>query len=362
MNRAGNFNGQSGVVLGPGPEGWWDSARMSSPQVLRGDDGTWKMWYCGRDTAFDPLVQMPGGRCGMAVSPDGINWERFSGPLPLGSVMEPAPATVDRFDNAHVGITDIHYRDGIYWMWYMGGDQTVQELNTPMGVMKTKGIGMRPGCAISRDGQHWISLGGPYRGAFLDLGGVDAWDRLFCAFPRVLMDDDGTYKMHYHSFNPENGEFTIGMALSEDGFRWRKLGPILGPGTPGGFDELGASCRYIIKIDGQYLMFYEGANRKGYYSIGLAVSDDGITWRRDEAGEQPGGPVFCHAPVGSGRWDSRAVGTPFIVPMPDHSYRMYYLGSNEITEDHKTGVYQIGLAVSDGANIRKWHRWDEVGD
>ncbi|MEA5559504.1 hypothetical protein [Nodularia spumigena] len=40
---------QPGLVLAPGTEGWWDSERVSSPQVIRCPDGTWKMWYYGRD-------------------------------------------------------------------------------------------------------------------------------------------------------------------------------------------------------------------------------------------------------------------------------------------------------------------------
>ncbi len=50
---------QPGLVLGPGPEGWWDSERVSSPQVLREPDGTWKLWYYGRDATFDRLVNLP---------------------------------------------------------------------------------------------------------------------------------------------------------------------------------------------------------------------------------------------------------------------------------------------------------------
>ena len=100
------------------------------------------------------------------------------------------------------------------------------------------------------------------------------------------------------------------MAISEDGFRWKKKGVILSPGNPGSFDEGGQSCRHILKIENQYVMFYEGINAPAYYCIGIALSDDGINWRKDESGDQPGGPVFSHAPKGSGRWDARAVGAP----------------------------------------------------
>jgi len=351
--------GQAGLVFGPGPEGWWDSERVSSPQVVREEDDSWKMWYYGRDETFDRMVNLPTGRCGMAVSKDGITWERVRGPRTMGAVFEPVPATEDRFDNAHVGISDIYREDGLYWMWYLGGDQRVIDLPTPQGVFKAKGVMMQPGCALSRDGLNWVRLRGPFRGAFLERGKQGEWDSLFCSWPRVLRDDDGTYKMYYHTLNPAVFSFEIGMAVSEDGFNWKKRGRILTAGAPGSFDEGGVSCRHVLKVNGKYVMFYEGMDKQAYYCIGLAVSDDGITWKKDDSGEQPGGPVFCHAPKGSGRWDARAVGAPFVVPMPDGSFRMYYIGANEGGHDELSTQHQIGMAVSDGGNYRKWTRWAE---
>ena len=34
----------AGRIFGPGPEGWWDSERVSCPRVLRNPDGGWIMW------------------------------------------------------------------------------------------------------------------------------------------------------------------------------------------------------------------------------------------------------------------------------------------------------------------------------
>jgi len=360
MNEGVTTNGQPGLVLGPGPEGWWDSERVSGPQILREPDGTWKMWYYGRDVTFDRMIGLQSGRCGMAVSKDGVTWDRVHGPLTMGSILDPASSTVDRFDNAHIGVSGIYYENGLYWMWYFGGDQTTLEFTTFVGTQKIKGIHIRPGCAISRDGINWTRLEGLYRGAFLDLGRRNDWDALYVGWPQVLKDDDGSYKMYYHSFSLSENAFLIGMAVSEDGFRWEKVGQILGPGKPGSFDERGPSCRHVLKIDGQYVMFYEGPDADAYYCIGLALSDDGIKWRKDETGEQPGGPVFCHAPKGSGRWDALATGTPHIVPMPDGSYRMYYVGGQEGGGGELGTKAQIGMAVSDGPNFRKWRRWGEV--
>ncbi|MCS7001395.1 MAG: glycosyl hydrolase [Dehalococcoidia bacterium] len=344
---------QLGLVLGPGPEGWWDSERVSSPQVKIMPDGTYRMWYYGRDATFDRQINLPTGRTGLATSTDGIHWERVRGPLTMGAVLDPSD-NPNRFDCAHVGVTDIVEDSGLLWMWFLGGDNELTDM-APFGMpaFKAKGIRMLPGCAISRDGVHWTRLEGPYRGAFLEPGGPDDFDALFCAWPRVVKGYDGMWRMYYHALHPKRG-FIVGVATSPDGLRWEKRGPILGPGAPGSFDERGISCRHVILHDGGYLMFYEATNQSGYYCIGLATSDDGLTWRKDDVN-----PVFCHAPKGSGRWDARAVGTPCVVPMPDGSFRMYYIGANEGGHDELSSRHQIGMAVSDGPNYRVWRRWNE---
>lgn len=341
---------QPGLVLTPGSEGWWDSERVSSPHVLRCPDGTWKMWYYGRDSSFEREINLPTGRCGLARSSDGVQWERVRGPLTMGAVFEPHP-DANRFDSAHVGVSDVYFSEGLYWMWYFGGDHTV--LDT--GNFQAKGIQMLPGCAVSRDGSNWVRLEGPHRGAFLSLGQPGEFDALFCGWPQVLRDDDGTWKMYYHTLNPSVG-FLVGLAVSTDSFQWEKVGQILEPGKPGSFDERGIGTRQVLKIDGQYVMFYEGVNRSGYHSIGVAISDDGIKWQKQE-GSSGGGSVFSHAPKGSGRWDARAVGTPCVVPSDDGSFRMYYIGANEGGHDELSSQHQIGLAVSDGSNFLKWSRW-----
>ena len=342
---------QPGLVLTLGPEGWWDSQRVSCPSVMLGANGIWKMWYYGRDASFGRQIgALPAGRCGLATSDDGVHWERVRGPLTMGAVFEPC-IDPGRFDSYHVGVSDVSAFDGLFWMWYFGGDQTVVETSR----FTTKGLHMRSGCAVSRNGVNWVRLDGPYRGALLDIGPDHAFEAITCAWPKVVRDESG-WKLYYHSLAegiPDIGLATyIGLATSSDGLRWEKLGQVLGPGEPGRFDERGVGTRHVLRINGEYVMFYEGVDGAGYYSIGLALSDDGIRWRRDGDGE----PVFSHARKGSGLWDAQAVGTPCVVPMQDGSFRMYYVGANE-GGDQLSTRFQIGLAVSEGSDFRRWHRW-----
>ncbi|MFL5281129.1 MAG: hypothetical protein ACJ8AW_09025 [Rhodopila sp.] len=342
---------QPGLILAPGPDGWWDSERISSPRVLRRPDGTWMMWYYGRDAAFDRMINLPTGRCGLATSADGIHWDRVRGPLTMGAVFEPSPDP-DRFDSSHVGVSDVQFFDGLFWMWYFGGDHTIQSI----GTFTVKGFHMHPGCAVSRDGINWVRLEGPYRGALLNRGGDGAFDARFCGWPKVLRDADG-WKMYYHTLDADR-LFRVGLAVSADGLRWEKVGQILGPGTPGRFDDRGVGTRDVLKIGRDYVMVFEGVSHSGYHAIGLARSDDGIHWEK-VSGSQPDGSIFTHAPKGSGRWDARAVGTPCVVPMADGSFRLYYIGANEGGHDELSTQHQIGLAVSDGPDFRRWRRWNE---
>lgn len=354
------FTGREiGKLFGHGPRGWWDSYQVSGPHVIQDSKDSWTMWYYGHDVAFDPMVQLPTGRVGVARSKDGINWERVRGPLTLGSVFEPVHPNEDRFDNAHVGISDVYRKNGLFWMWYVGGDQTTVEFPGPSGKPTLyKGLIMRPGCALSRDGLHWTRLRGPYRGAFLEPGSPGEWDAMSCGWPQVICEPDDSFKMYYHTYDPRTDTFIVGLAVSSDGFQWQKVGPVLAAGKPGAFDDSGVSCRHVIKVSGEYLMFYEGRNSKGHYSIGLALSKDGLKWEKDQHGKQAGGPVFSPT-LGSGRWDSAVVGTPFVLQVMGGGYRLYYVGCSERTYMSKRPILGIGMAVSDGADYRVWHRWNE---
>ena len=350
--------GGPGLIFGPSPEGWWDSERVSCPKVIRGDDGVWRPWYYGRDPSFDRMIGLPSGRVGHAVSDDGITWNRVRGPGVMGSVLDPHPDP-DRFDSSHVGLSDI-YKDGdLYWMWYFGGDQKI----TNARGFDVKGFPMRTGAAISRDGLHWTRLEGPHHGALIDCGGPGDFDAFMVAWAQVIHWDDGSWRLYYHTLDPNQG-YVMAWAESEDALTWEKRGPVLGPGPKGRFDDYGVSTRHILKHDGQWLLFYEGCQDVGTNpqvgrQIGLAVSDDGLTWERVD-GPHGNKSILPQAPKGSGRWDFR-LGCPWVVPMEDGSLRMYYIGSNEANREggsELASVHQIGMAVSD-ADITRWTRWGE---
>jgi hypothetical protein len=345
-----------GLIFGPGPAGSWDAERVSCPRVLRAADGSWLMWYYGRDPGFDRRITLPTGRVGLARSADGIRWERVRGPLTMGAVLEPHPDPA-RFDSGHVGVSDVQYADGLYWMWYFGGDGVTRKL---FG-MDITGVPMRPGCAISRDGLHWSRIEGPHGGALLDVGRPGEPDALIVGWPQVVRWDDGSFRMYYHTLDPQQ-RYVVCWAESADGLRFEKRGVIMEPGPAGRFDDQGVATRHILRHDGRWVMFYEGCGRTGRpmevtRQIGVAVSDDGLRWERLD-GPHANGCILAQSPEGAGLWDNR-LGCPWAVPLPDGTLRLYYIGSNERSgagANELESVHQIGLAVSRG-DITRWERW-----
>lgn len=332
----------------------WDTQTVSCPRVLRIGPRDFRMWYYGRDPSFDPTIRLPSGRVGLARSRDGIHWTRVRGPGIRGAVFDPSPDRT-RFDSTHVGVGDVQLDGAGFEMWYFGGDGATMEL----GGMRMRGFPLRIGRATSPDGVHWRREPGPMRGAVLDVGAPGEPDAGSVGWPQVVKVRPDLWRMYYHTVGREIG-FAICAAESTDqGRRWRRLGVLLGRGRAGSFDVNGASTRQVFRFRDGYRMLYEGWNAERRPSIGLAESRDGLDWRRIP-GPLPDGAVLAPTPQGSGRWDSGAIGTPWLVELDGGRSHMYYVGREVAAEgrSENDARYQIGLAVSDDPELLQWRRWE----
>jgi hypothetical protein len=100
------------------------------------------------------------------------------------------------------------------------------------------------------------------------------------------------------------------------------LQPLLERGALGAFDHDGVAPSAAIVVNGQVRLYYSGVSVRrdvrGQVSIGLAVSDDGLTFRRAFAGPVhgigPHDPYFTSAPI---------------VLHTDDGYRMWYVGGTQ---------------------------------
>ncbi|MDX2143422.1 MAG: hypothetical protein SFV19_08710 [Rhodospirillaceae bacterium] len=344
-----------GLILPEGPAGSWDSERTSCPRVLRDTDGSWRMWYYGRDPAFDDAYTLPTGRVGLATSPDGIRWERVKGPLTLGAVLEPSDDPA-RFDSGHVGVGSVLRDNDQYVMWYFGGDRSVT--TTPRGT--SKGFPLRPGRAVSTDGVTWTKTDGPVRGAYLDNGKPGEFDAAMVGWPQVFKDTDGAWRMYYHTLSAAEGFMACG-AVSADGLKWEKIGPVLKKGPEGNFDDAGVASRQVIKLGGRYVMFYEGNNGQRFGAIGMAESPDGVNFTRVK-GPDTDGSMLALAPIDSGRFDTHGIGTPWVVPN-GKGFFLYYVGATipgdtGDTHNERAHIHRIGLAINESGDLTTWKRWE----
>ena len=362
----------SNRVLGPADPSStaWDKKKFGGPVVIQqnplsSDHNAWNMYYYGRDTdmwnmgipPFNPIL--PTGRIGVATSTDGgFSFARSD----HGVILDPSD-DVSAFDCVHIGVGDVVF-DQISKKWllyYFGGSFDELPLAGLPGV--ARGVRLQTGVAVSTDG---IRFERASKGPILGVGEKGSWDENAISWPRILMPNpqpkpdtnmkpyDDKWIMSYHA-RESGGFFSIGLATSHDGMSWVKQGKVLSRGKPGAWDEGGASVRYIIRYNGQYLMFYEGSNFKFDFAIGLAKSNDGIVWTRDDqCGPEPGGPILKPR-KGEYVWDNYVVGTPYVVVMPDHSLRMYYLGLSK-NEDNVIGDTGIGIADSNGSDFWTWSR------
>lgn len=237
----------------------WDSRAVHKAVVIWDQDaGNHKMWFDG--ISLQDVTQI-----GLATSDDGITWTKY-GDNPVlsgnsgawdGSSAEHAPFVIKEGEN--------------YKMWYEGSGN---------------GMPRQLGYAISSDGIEWFK----YAGNPVLHAGPETYDQDVAGHGSVLKDGD-TYKLWYHAIG--NQGVIIAYATSSDGISWTKQGPVLLPRSTE-WDDNGLWGPSVLKLEGVYWMWYTSHSTQGTAAIGLATSDDGVTWNRVGTG-----PVLMEqGPVG----------------------------------------------------------------
>ena len=338
---------RAGMVLSPGPEGRCDDARVGGP-VVRWDASQqqWRMWYYCRSSRFpgDMAPEFGSGSIATAESTDGFRWQRVDGPLAEGAVFTPSE-NPGAFDTGHVATGDV-VRDGDGWlMAYFAGNSEVPQGAKPMHT--GKGYLLRIGVARSDDGMRWRRLPGPETGgAVIDVPAGD----VYAAFPGVYRDGD-RYLLYYTTVDKQARYWRQRIAVSSDGDSWASLGDMKWLDEPELFEGGGTITRDVMRNpfaeDPPWLMVYtakDGRSESGARrSIGVAVSEDAITWRR--LFRQP---VFW---VGrEGAWDHGGVAVPRLV-VTDEDVRLYYYGWSDQTY---AGPAQRGIGCAVASLDEPW--------
>jgi uncharacterized repeat protein (TIGR01451 family) len=150
-----------------------------------------------------------------------------------------------------------------------------------------------------------------------DPGGWDGW----IVHSPFVISDSGTLYMWYSGANMD-GNNAIGLATSNDGLTFTKS-----PGSP----FLNGAEAYVIKVaPNDYRMYFANWGDNNIY---VALSSDGMSWT-----PQPN-PVLTPT-YQPGDWDRNFVADPVVI-FDGATYFMYYEGGN-----FDPALYQIGLATS----------------
>jgi hypothetical protein len=339
----------AGLVIGPGPAGRCDDSKVGIG-VPRWDPRSrrWLLWYYCRDQAYDPIAPrtLGTGRVALATSRDGLAWSRFDGPLGLQSVLE--HGIEPEYDALHLGITDVTWARGQWWMWCFGGNRDRRQ--TVVGALP--GMGMRPGLATSRDGVRWTKRRGRGPGgALIDIRNDQ---EVFASWVNGFYDD-GRFGMGFTSVDNGVTKFRSWLSRSTDALDWSEPQELSWEDGERDWDAKGMMTRHVQRnvfgSGGRWLMAYTALHgdkaRNMERSVGLAVSDDLVKWRHlfDQ-------PVFTIGPPGA--WDSGGVSAPQLLKV-GRELRLYYFGFPP-PKDEERLPKGVGLAISRDGSLRGFER------
>ena len=124
----------------------------------------------------------------------------------------------------------------------------------------------------------------------------DEWDGSQMTAPHVIRTDEG-YRMYY-SGTDDRGRVSIGLATSEDGIAWEKYDDPSTTEAPYAesdpillYEEDWEGTRVhqarVLPMDEGWVMVYRAQVRNGNGDLGMAFSEDGITWEK-----YPDNPIF----------------------------------------------------------------------
>lgn len=305
------------------PEAQWpaDSVRTGvcgavSPRVVAVPGLGYRLYY----TQILPRPGFPGGandyenatsRILSAASTDGLNWTPEPG-VRL-SAEEGGAGALRVVSSEVVPLADGSRRLRMYYECCPG----------PLSLQNS----IRS--AVSEDGGlAWV----PEPGARFEADG-----RNYCA-PRIVFPNDRQCRLYCC----ERGHGIVS-ALSEDGLTFVRE-PGLRVAQDGAYDSQVAFAPEILRLpDASFVMYYAGYSRPDRAQILRAVSDDGLTWRKEP------GPVVA---PDCGRWDAAKCSEMCVFRLPEAEgqpprYRMVYEACDG-TARNARGVWRIAGATSLG--------------
>lgn len=299
-----------GQIYQPDGKGFFKS-HATRPIPYRIDDNTLRLFYSSRDfddrmlpTYIDVDVRKPDRILSIADRP---------------LIGTGAPGTLD--DSGVTLGSIVEHADQVHFYYTGWKRRRVVSFELTIGILtwdKTSAQCRRlyQGPILAQDIHHPLLVAGPF--VMITEHGFKMW---YCSGTEWKFPDG----------NPEP-IYTVFYAESTDGIVWVPHGK---PVIPYKFKGEVVSAPWVIKHHDQYFMWYStrGHETKSAkcYSIGFAVSNDGIAWRRRD--EDAG---IVRSDTG---WDSEMICYPAFYPFENKIY-MFYCGNH-------VGRGGIGYAVAD---------------
>ena len=141
-----------------------------------------------------------------------------------------------------------------------------------------------------------------------------------------LVQADGTWVLYYHTFTSGSSPGFIGRATAPapEGPWTFDEEPVLSPGGDGEWDDLQVMRVNVLPVDDGYVMYYAGVDSDGS-RIGMATSDDGITWTKYDDPETTEAPYAESDPILEPvvEWEGNWLGRPEVVKTDDGWVMLY---------------------------------------
>ncbi len=169
-----------------------------------------------------------------------------------------------------------------------------------------------------------------------------SWDGLWVYHPNIIRKD-GKFYMLYTGRGGLRLKHQIGLAMSDDLLIWKKYrqNPVFKIGSAGEWDDEFVAHGYVFSEENKYYMYYSGCPGNIWREeIGLAISEDLITWQR-----YGNNPIIRVGKAGT--WEGNHVSRCQVIKI-NSKYHLYYAG-------HDGGGERIGLATSE--NLHKWKKY-----
>ena len=183
----------------------------------------------------------------------------------------------------------------------------------------------------SPDGKVWTAVSD---GPLFDADDVPYAE--FAVLASSALVEDGQWVLYFHTWDSTSsvGPSRIGRATAPapEGPWTVDPEPILVPRPPGAWDEFAVNAPNVIKTADGYLMYYTGAQQRAVSrQIGLARSEDGLTWTKYDNPDSVEPPFAESDPLlvaGASRtWDEGSLFQPRVV-QTETGWLMAFRGNN----------------------------------